>query len=133
MGITRADRWLLVLSLVIVGAGILLVQVLSPGGDGEQVVVQVDGEEIYRWSWDELEQGQRIPIEGPLSDSVLEVNRDPDRVRMLSSPCPDQICVHQEWIEQPGQSIVCLPNRVVIRIEAAADAPATERLDGLTY
>lgn len=46
--------------------------------------------------------------------NVIELERD--RVRMESSDCPTQDCVHTGWISKPGQSIVCLPNRLVVEL-----------------
>ncbi len=43
------------------------------------------------------------------------------KVAIISSDCPGTDCVHSGWIETPGRSIVCLPNRVEIRIVGASD------------
>ena len=37
--------------------------------------------------------------------------------------CPTQDCVRTGSISRPGQSIVCLPARIVISLEGATDAP----------
>jgi hypothetical protein len=39
-------------------------------------------------------------------------------VGFVRSDCPDKICVHTGFLSIPGQSAVCLPNRVVVRIVA---------------
>ena len=42
----------------------------------------------------------------------------------VSSDCPDKICVNTGFISRQGQSAVCLPNRLTLRIaggEAGAD------------
>lgn len=46
--------------------------------------------------------------------------------RVVSSDCPTQDCVHTGVVTYGGQSIVCLPARIVIRMEGGAvpsDAP----------
>lgn len=46
--------------------------------------------------------------------------------RVVSSDCPTLDCVHTGLVMYGGQSIVCLPARVVIRLEGGAvpsDAP----------
>ena len=55
-------------------------------------------------------------------DTVIKINdtnvceiKD-GAVRMISADCPDQICVHSVPITANGGSIVCLPNRVVLKI-----------------
>jgi heptaprenyl diphosphate synthase len=39
-------------------------------------------------------------------------------VRVLKANCPDQICVYTGLIKKPSQSIICVPGRMVIRIQA---------------
>ena len=52
------------------------------------------------------------------------------RAAITESTCPGEDCVHSGWIKETGRSVVCLPNRVEIRIaggEAAADVDAVVR------
>jgi hypothetical protein len=47
-------------------------------------------------------------------------------VFMSYADCPDQICVNSAHIDAHGGSIVCLPNKVILKIvsaESAADRP----------
>lgn len=43
--------------------------------------------------------------------------------------CPDQVCVRHRAVSKTGESIICLPNRVVISVEG----PEESGLDGMTY
>ena len=58
----------------------------------------------------------------------------PDReqgVRVAVSDCPTQDCVHTGTITRSGQSIVCLPARIIIRLEGgAADPDAVDAVLG---
>ena len=36
---------------------------------------------------------------------------------MLEADCDDQICVHQGYIENSGEMIVCLPNRFLVEMK----------------
>jgi len=38
------------------------------------------------------------------------------KVHVSDATCPDKICIHQGTIEQAGESIVCLPNRMIAQI-----------------
>lgn len=40
-------------------------------------------------------------------------------VRAKESTCKNKICVHTGWISKDGQSIVCVPNRVIIYTKGA--------------
>lgn len=42
-------------------------------------------------------------------------------VRMIHANCPDQICVHSAAIGRLGGIIVCLPNKIILRIEDAEE------------
>jgi hypothetical protein len=46
---------------------------------------------------------------------------------MAEADCPDGLCVKQHKIDKTGQTIVCLPHRVVIEIEGGQ----TNELDGV--
>jgi hypothetical protein len=47
---------------------------------------------------------------------VNEVSVSGREVYMASANCFDKYCVKQGHISEPGQTIVCLPNRVLIEI-----------------
>ncbi len=59
--------------------------------------------------------------EGVLSitekSSDVKVKIEENRVRILESNCPKQICVHTGWISAPGQTVVCVPNRILLEIK----------------
>ncbi len=40
------------------------------------------------------------------------------RVRVLKTDCPHQICKNMGWIKHSGETIVCVPNRVLIEIKS---------------
>lgn len=42
-------------------------------------------------------------------------------VRFSHSDCPDKICVKTGFIKNKGQSAVCLPNRLTLRITGDSD------------
>jgi len=42
---------------------------------------------------------------------------DKDGVYMKEAHCPDKLCVNQGKIQKNAQSIVCLPNKIIVEIE----------------
>ncbi len=55
-----------------------------------------------------------IPVEGKISQMLLEVKNN--RIRVISSGCPDKICIKTGWISHGYEFILCAPNQVSIRI-----------------
>ncbi|MGB9681867.1 MAG: NusG domain II-containing protein [bacterium] len=89
---------------------------------GTTVIIQVSGKETIRLP---LNRDKTIKVQGPLGESIIEIKNR--KVRMLFSPCPDKLCMKQGWIDKTSQSIICVPNRIIIKIEGRAT------FDALTY
>lgn len=75
-----------------------------------------------------LDQNQNLVFSGPIGKTYVEI--EDRRVRVKKDPGPLQICVIQGWISSPGQSLICLPNRVMIQIQGEAKKP---KIDMLSY
>ncbi len=60
-----------------------------------------------------------------LPDGHMKIEVKDSRVRAAWSDCPNQICVNTGWIKTAGEIIVCVPNEVLIEIEAT-DVPALD-------
>lgn len=70
---------------------------------------------------------ETVTITGPAGESVITA--EPGRICVSHADCPDQICVHQGWISTEAVPIVCLPNKLVIRLEGPG---AETEFDGVT-
>lgn len=60
-----------------------------------------------------LEQDTQYTVEGDYHNRIEIRNGE---AGITSSSCPGADCVHSGWIHEAGRSIVCLPNRVELRI-----------------
>ena len=91
--------------------------------DGAYAVVLKENAEIGRYS---LAEDMEIPIkDGDKVTNVLVIKDG--KAEMKSAICPDKICVKHRPIDKSGQTIVCLPEKVVIKIiaEGKGNAPDT--------
>ncbi len=88
-------------------------------GSGLRVRVTSGGKEALSLPLDE-DTGE-LSVSGFEGESHLEIRGG--RARMVDSACPDKLCVRTGWISSPGESIVCLPNRVVIEIVSGDGGP----------
>lgn len=102
----------LILILVAIALICGLVIHFVAGKSGSQVVITVDGDEYGTYS---LMKNQEIPIiiDGVTTNVVTVENGHAD---MTDADCPDKLCVHQSAISRTNQTIVCLPNKVVVRV-----------------
>lgn len=81
--------------------------------DGGNALVTVDGE-VYKSFPLSEETTETIELDDGRYNTI--VIKD-GYVTMLEASCPDQICVNHRPINKSGETIVCLPNKVVIEIE----------------
>lgn len=118
----RNDLFLVFAILLIAGIGILYLFVFRESGN--TVVVTVDGKEYGRYL---LSENVTIDIRSGenLSESNLLVIEN-GKVYVKSATCPDGICVGHRPIFRNGESIICLPNRVVITVIIDNDANAPD-------
>ncbi len=80
---------------------------------GMTAVVYVDGAETGRYL---LTEDIRVDIGGyDGSHNTLTISGG--KAYMSDASCPDKLCMHQGKVYKGGQTIVCLPNRVIIKIE----------------
>ena len=93
------------------------------GNSKEQKLrITVSGEEYGTYS---LEKDQVIKVG---DTNVCEIKDK--KVSMISADCPDQLCIHQRTIQLQGETIVCLPNKVVLEIMGTKQTDQ-EALDGV--
>lgn len=86
-------------------------------GEGDTVLVTVDGEAFGRYSL-----AEDVTVEIRTGEQKEELNlliiKDGEAY-VETATCPDGICAGHKPISREGESIVCLPHRVVITVEKA--------------
>ncbi len=113
MHLTRGDKILIAL-LVLVNA-FLFTRLGAGTRAGDWVVIEVEEREVARWP---LAVDRRGEVEGPLGPTGVEVKDR--RARIFRSPCRNKVCIKTGFIAYADRLAACLPNRVVVRIEGAA-------------
>jgi len=119
----RPCLWDAAVVLAVVALAVFCITVVWQQGSesGEMtVVITVDGEETLRCP---LEQ---FPDEQQYSGGngyTLTVSRgETGGVQVTESDCPTQDCVHTGTISRSGQSIVCLPARIIVALEGTSSS-----------
>lgn len=106
---TPADRILIFIALTISISSIFLLKGFALQ-KGDKAIIEVDGVVVKTIP---LNKNDIVDINN--GKNVIEIKDG--RVRMLRATCRDKICVKQGWIKNSGEAIICVPNRVIIRIE----------------
>lgn len=79
--------------------------------EGSNILITVDGKEYGTCS---LLVEQTITIGEGDTINIIEIKGG--KAYMREASCPDQLCVHQNEISFDKESIICLPNKVVITV-----------------
>lgn len=108
------------LVLFCVGVGLAVYK----GGavEGSSITITIDGAEYGTYS---LLEEQTITIEQNGALNIIEI-KDGEAF-MKEASCPDQLCVDQNEISFDKESIICLPNKVVITVTSDIESD----LDGI--
>lgn len=121
--ITKADKLLI---LFLLAAGILLTAAVYLPQSGESGVLEVrqNGTLLMTLSLDHPDT-HTIGTDGHENQFTIKDGT----VTMIKANCHDQTCVRTRGIRSPGQSIVCLPHRLVLTI--TADDPSSHSPDAV--
>ncbi|QUH19088.1 NusG domain II-containing protein [Alkaliphilus sp. B6464] len=125
---TKADKILIIFILVASIASIFAIPtLLTSAGSEKQVVVNIDGKEVARFTLTNTPESEfkEIPFEVrgkeykarfEMKDGKVMLHRLPDEVVPLS--------IHKEmgWISESYQMIVALPIRMYVTVEGATAA-----------
>jgi hypothetical protein len=99
--------------------GLISLQSYVRGGGTPEITIEAAGAPAAAASGEQqwiypLDARATLRVPGPLGETVVVI--EDGSVRVVSSPCPEKICIKTGRISKPGQWIACLPNRVFISI-----------------
>ncbi|MBQ4068636.1 MAG: NusG domain II-containing protein [Lachnospiraceae bacterium] len=101
------------LFLCLIGIGLfILFLTITQKNDGTHVIVSVNGKDIECF---ELAKDITYDID---TYGLNRLTIKDGYAWIDTADCPDKLCVNFGKISKSGESIVCLPHKVVIRIES---------------
>ena len=104
----KKNDWFLAAGILAAAALLLCFQIFRGTGDHASVTVSVDGTLFGTYSLEE--------------DRTVEINDTNRLVISDGSARPDQVCVNHREVSRDGESIICLPNQVVVSIESMEES-----------
>jgi hypothetical protein len=127
----KGDLWIFI--GILAAIVLLLVRqaiIQSSGGQGMAVEIQGPLNELFVIAVDTLPLDCKSHWDLDGLAGGLNLTYEPERgFYIQSAACPDQICVGMGYINKAGQSIVCVPNEIVIRLAVRTKGMGDE-LDG---
>lgn len=103
----KAVRDIILIALLI-GISVALLFLISPKENGKYVQISADGTVVGNYP---LDNNQTVNVTEKFTVCI-----EGGRVYVLNSDCPSQLCVNQGAISMVNEAIVCLPNRIAVRI-----------------
>lgn len=115
-------KFVLIISIIAVGALLFLFFGSSPQSGTKIAEIYSGGKLIRRIDLSSVTTAYEFTVE---SDGGFNtVSADSGGIAVTSADCPDLICVHTGKIRDSSAPIVCLPNKLVIKIVGGAgDTP----------
>lgn len=106
----------ILIAALLLAAGVLALWLGLTRQDGGVARVQIDGETVMELP---LDQDTQVVLgEGEHTNTLVIEN---GAARVIAADCPDQVCVRQGAVRYNGESIVCLPHKLIVSIEGGSE------------
>lgn len=115
----KRNDFLLLGTVLLLATAIFLCYRFIPRQNGDLVVVKENGTIIKTFP---IEKNTSYTIHAKTGGmNVLQIKDGFAFVK--DADCPDKLCVHQKKISKKGETLVCLPHKIVVSIQSASDQP----------
>ncbi len=81
---------------------------------GITAIIKKNDKIIRKIDLTSLDKKEVINISGLHKATIVA---EKNRICFLESDCPDKVCVKTGWLSHPGEIAVCLPNKIIIKLE----------------
>lgn len=78
---------------------------------GNRVIITVNGEDCQEYK---LNEDIEKRISTKFGENIIQIKDG--KVSVISADCSDKICQHHKAISKTGETIVCLPHKLVVEI-----------------
>lgn len=112
----------------------LLLSYFDNNKSGFVAEIYQEGRLLFSIPLNQVTEMDSFVIEGK-NGCTNKIEVRPGSIGIVSADCPDKLCVRQGFITDSRLPVICLPNRLVIRLRPVSDADRqdSETLDIITY
>lgn len=109
-----------ILILLLISAAVLMLIFNNIKNDSEvnrtkRAIVTKDSKVIYDIILKDIDKSYYLELDDEFNVSLLV---ESDGVSFVHSDCPDKVCINTGKITENGQSAICLPARVSVKIKS---------------
>lgn len=107
----RLRNDLILVSVLLIGALVMFFVFKGSLKTGNKAVITVNGEKVSVFSLNE-EKKETVKTEN--GANTVEIKDG--KVSVTDADCPDKICANHRPISKVGETIICLPHKLVVEI-----------------
>ena len=119
----KTKTWIILFAVMLILCLIAGEIVYSRMPQGNVVEILQDGNVIRTIDLSRIEQTYTLEIKDEQGGSNLLLV-EPGRICVKEADCPDLVCVHRGWLSNSAAPIVCIPHRLVIRLQGESEIDA---------
>ena len=109
----RKNDYLLILLIILLAAGLHFFLMTSEADDDLAFEIRHGDSVIQTVRRSALTTTGEFSVN--TNDGVVQIEIDPIKgAHIIESPCPDKLCIHQGYINKNGQTVLCLPGKVMV-------------------
>ncbi|WP_058486812.1 NusG domain II-containing protein [Defluviitalea phaphyphila] len=118
----KGDKIVGLIIIILITISLLFLGIYRFINKGDKLIAKIiqDQEVIKVIDLDKVEEPKEWTIENEEGHhNTIRVEKG--RIRFIEADCPDLVCVNSGWLSKPGDIAVCIPNKILIRIEGKDD------------
>ncbi|MCF0229037.1 MAG: NusG domain II-containing protein [Parasporobacterium sp.] len=98
---------------------LICISVFRSGSSADRVLITLSGNVYGTYN---LHENRIIEVESENSSNIVVI--EDGAVYMKEADCPDRYCISTGKISRVGETIVCLPHRIVVELEKSEGSSA---------
>ena len=111
----KTRTWILIFASLVLVCGAVTAVLFLRRPSGSVANIYRDGTCIYSVDLSKVEEPYEVTFSDERGSNTVRIERG--RISVIDADCPDHVCEQTGWVCENGVPIVCLPHRLVIRIE----------------
>lgn len=116
---------IILISILLISGVVSGIRLMTKAPDEINAEIIQDGKLLQRVLLKKGDPARQLVVEYKGGRNVLKT--EDGKIAVIEADCPDKDCVKRGWLKKPGDSAVCLPHRLVIRISGESET------DGVTW